>query len=230
MRLSGLTLFFPCYNEEGNIEAVVRDAIAAAPAVAQAFEVLIVDDGSSDGTAEKVRQLMAAGLPVRLLQHPVNRGYGEALKSGFQNALMPWVFFSDGDSQFDLGELPKLAELAASADLLCGYRIRRADPAYRLVNQKIFGWAARIFMGVRARDINCAFKLIRRDVLRAIPLKSSGALINAELLAKARARGFRIAEVGVHHRARRRGLPTGARLDVIARAVVEFWSIFRELR
>lgn len=229
MKLGGLTLFFPCWNEEGNVEAVVRDAIAAAPAVAEDFEVLIIDDGSSDGTAGKIRELIAAGLPVRLLQHPVNRGYGEALKTGFLSARQPWVFFSDGDSQFDLKELPRLTELTADADIVTGFRTHRADPAYRLLNQKIFGWASRLFLGVRVRDINCAFKLIRREVLEAIPLRSSGALINAELLAKARARGLRIAETGVHHRPRQRGSPTGARLDVIARALREFWLIYREL-
>ena len=110
MKLSGLSLFFPCYNEEGNIETVLRQALDEAPMTADRFEILVIDDDSADGTGRKVQDAIAGGHPVKLFRHPVNRGYGEALKTGFRNARFEWAFYADGDGQFDLADLARLAD------------------------------------------------------------------------------------------------------------------------
>jgi len=226
MALDGLTLFFPCHNEEANVEKLLQDALRIAPLVASRFEIIIVDDGSTDQTAA-----IAARFPgVRLVRHDRCKGYGEALKSGFQAAKCPWIFFSDGDRQFDLEEMPRLTSLADQADIVSGYRVERADPGYRLLNSKIYGFATQSLFGLDIPDINCAFKLYRRMVFDRITLGCSGALINAEIFAKAQKQGFRIATVGVTHRPRTAGRPTGADPKVIFKAMKELISLWWELR
>lgn len=207
---------------------VIQDALQIGQQVARDYEVLIIDDGSSDRTSEKAG-MYSQNPHVRLIRHPKNLGYGEALKSGFKNARMEWIFFSDGDSQFDLQELSRLLSYTSQADIVAGFRIARADPFYRTINQKVFGMAVRLFMGLRLRDVDCAFKLIRSEVVNHLTLKSSGAMINTEFLVKAQRNGARIAEVGISHRPRLTGIPTGAKLSVIGRAVKEFWMVWWDL-
>jgi len=231
-RLTSLSIFFPCHNEEGNVERVVRAALAVARDVADDYEVIVVDDGSRDRTAEITTALAAEDPHVRLVRHPKNRGYGGALKSGFAAAAKDWVFFSDGDGQFDLAELPKLAALVADGgcDLALGYRIQRADPFIRSVNAKLYKGLIRLLFGLKVRDIDCAFKLIRRTVLDAAPLEAEGALISAELLIKAKKAGFRMRETGVHHLPRQAGQQSGANLRVILRTFREIGRLWRQLR
>lgn len=230
MRLEGLSLFFPCHNEEANIGRVLADALRAASLVADRFEIIVVDDGSRDGTDEAVRRVMAESPEVRLVRHAVNRGYGEALRSGFRAARFPWVFYSDGDGQFDLQELPRLAASARNADIVSGVRLRRADPWHRKLNAFIFQCALRLFMGLRVKDVDCAFKLYRREVFDEMTLRASGAMIDAEVLSKARRNGRRIVSVGVSHRPRIAGVSSGGNPWVILKAMGEFWKLWWDLR
>jgi glycosyltransferase involved in cell wall biosynthesis len=226
----GVTAFLPCHNEEGNVEGVVAAVVRTLEALGVPFEVVVVDDGSTDRTAEVASRLAQRDRRVRLVQHPRNLGYGAALRTGFASARYPWVFFTDGDGQFDPADLVRLVPHAASADLVVGYRIRRQDPPHR----RLYGWLwnllVRLWFGVRVRDVDCAFKLLRREVVSALPLRSTGAFLSTELLCRAARRGARIVEVGVPHYPRQWGRQSGSRLDVVLRAFRELWKLQRELR
>jgi glycosyltransferase involved in cell wall biosynthesis len=226
----GVSAFLPCHNEEGNVERVVAATVQALEALGVPFEVIVVDDGSTDRTAEVALRLSGQDPRVRLVQHPRNLGYGAALRTGFAQARYPWVFFTDGDGQFDPRDLVRLVPHAASADLVVGYRLRRQDPVHR----RLFGWLwnllVRTWFGVPVRDVDCAFKLVRREVVQGLPLRATGAFLSTELLCRASAAGARVVEVGVPHYPRRWGRQSGARLDVIARAFWELWKLRGELR
>jgi glycosyltransferase involved in cell wall biosynthesis len=213
----------PAYNEEENVDPALMEAIEIVGPIANDYEVIIVDDGSRDGTAEKVRQLAERYPQVRLVQHQVNQGYGAALYSGFTNAGKELVFFTDSDRQFDLTEVKKLLPFIDEYDLVIGYRAPRRDPFMRKLNG--WGWSALVTLlfGYTSRDIDCAFKLFRRELMDRINIESRGATFSAEFLVRAKRAGYRIREVPLAgHRPRVAGSPTGARLDVITRA-------FREL-
>ena len=214
----------PAYNEEANIAPQVLDVLAALRPLSNDFEVIVVNDGSRDRTAQMVKELQAEYGQVRLIEHPVNQGYGAALFSGFMGATKELVFLTDSDRQFDLSDLPRLMPLLAKADLIAGYRNPRRDPLMRVLNGK--GWSALVTLlfGYTARDIDCAFKLFRREILEHIKLESRGATFSAEFLVRAKRAGYRITEIGVAHHPRRAGNQTGARPDVILRA---FRELFR---
>jgi glycosyltransferase involved in cell wall biosynthesis len=229
-RLASLTVFFPCYNEEANVEHVTRQALGVCPQVTDDFEVLIVNDGSRDRTGEIADRLAAELSCVRAVHNRPNRGYGGALRRGFEEARKQWVFFTDGDGQFDLRELVKLPPMLARGDIVCGYRLVRNDPLHRWLNSRCWTTLSCLLFDMRVRDLNCAFKLLPRRLFDEIELRSAGALITAELLARARRRGYRWAEVGVHHYPRTAGVQTGANPKVILRAFVELARLWRDIR
>ncbi len=218
-----LSFFFPAHNEEAHVERMVEDALRFLPGVVESFEIIIVDDGSTDGTLRIARSLEEEHPEVRVVSHPVNRGYGAALKSGFRAATKPWVFFTDGDCQFDIRELEVLLEVAAQgAGAVVGYRRKRQDPFHRCLNAWMYRLLLRLTLGLRFRDVDCAFKLLPTALVQSLGLQSDGALISAELLYKLRRTGVEIWEVGVSHYPRTAGLQSGASIRVIAR-------MFREL-
>jgi glycosyltransferase involved in cell wall biosynthesis len=226
--LQELSLFFPCHNEAENLEALVADALAALPALATTYEVILVDDGSLDGTAAVAERIVQRhGGTVRLIRHDVNRGYGGALRSGFAAARYSHLAYTDGDRQFRVADLARLVERAQEtrSPVVIGYRLKRADPPLRLVYATLYRVANRVWFGLRVRDVDCAAKLFRRDVLQNISVHSNGAFFSAELLIRLRLAGVNALEVGVPHYPRTAGSPTGARLSVIARAVRDFWSL-----
>ncbi len=230
-RVKNLSVFFPAYNEAANIGQVVQSALEVLPRVVETFEVIVVDDGSTDDTEKIVQQLCQGDPRVRLISHHPNRGYGAALRSGFYSAQYDLIAFTDGDGQFDLSEITSLLEKLEKADLVIGYRRRRAEGSLRVINAKLWALLMRILFGLRVKDIDCAFKLMRREVLEKIPkLESDGALISAELLIKAQRFGFRIVEVPVSHLPRRAGSPTGANLKVILKAFWELAKFWRKMR
>lgn len=222
-----LSVVLPAFNEEANIEQVVRDCTAYLDGTGLDYELLVTNDGSKDRTGEILDKL-AAELPrLRPLHHPQNKGYGAALRTGFDAARKKFVFYMDGDGQFDIRELDLILPLATDEDhIVTGYRMERRDPFLRRLNAKLFGgFLVKVMLGVYVKDLNCAFKLIPKKVLDAITLESTGALINAELYGRSIRRGFRIKETGVHHYARTAGVQTGAHLSVIVRAFVELFRL-----
>ena len=228
MPLQELSLFFPCHNEAENLEALVADALAALPALATTYEVILVDDGSRDDTAGVAERLVQRhGGVVRLVHHDVNRGYGGALRSGFAAARYSHLAYTDGDRQFRIADLARLVDCAEATQspVVIGFRLQRADPPLRLVYATLYRVANRIWFGLRVRDVDCAAKLFRRDVLCNINVHSDGAFFSAELLIRLQLAGVNALEVGVPHYPRTAGSPTGARLSVIARAVRDFWSL-----
>ena len=229
-KLSSLSIFFPFYNEEANIERVVRSAVSAAPNFADAFEVIAVNDGSRDKTGEIAERLAAEIPQVRAVHNNPNLGYGGAVVRGLTESKMDWIFFTDGDGQFDINELPKLIELLDRGDFAVGYRIKRADAFMRKVNAWCWGTLVRALFGLKVRDIDCAFKLLPKSLIDRIQLHSRGALISTELLAKAKNHGLRIVETGVNHYPRTAGEQTGAKLSVILRAFAELLKLRRHIR
>jgi glycosyltransferase involved in cell wall biosynthesis len=229
MKLDGLSVFFPCYNEEENLPIVINSALRILPELANDFEIIVVDDGSHDRSPRIVTGIMQDEPRLRLVRHDRNLGYGAALVTGFRAARLPWVFYTDADAQFDLQELGVLIAKSAGADIVSGYRHHRADPRHRLLNAAIFSWSLRIFMGLSVPDVNCAFKLCRREIFDRFPLRTSGALINAEILSRARLAGCKIVWLPVTHQPRVAGMPTGAKPSVILKAIGEFWILFFDL-
>ncbi|MCG8409341.1 MAG: glycosyltransferase family 2 protein [Phycisphaerales bacterium] len=229
-KLSSLSIFFPCYNEEDNVERVTRSAVDAAPGFADRFEVILVNDGSKDRTGQIAEELAKEIPQVRAVHNDPNLGYGGAVRRGLIEAKMEWIFFTDGDGQFDINEMPKLIDLLDRCDFSVGYRLKRADPFLRLVNAYCWGVLVRTLFGLKVRDIDCAFKLLPKSLIDAIELRSDGALISTELLAKAKYRSLRIAEVGVHHYPRTAGQQTGANLKVILKAFRELFRLRKHIR
>ena len=205
-----ISVVFPCHNEAENVAAVIADARQHVGALGDDYEILIVDDGSSDGTAERARGAAAGDDRVRVVQHPTNLGYGHALRSGFAAARAPLICYVDGDGQFSLADLPGLVNALGSHGFVLGYRIQRADPAHRSLNARLWGLVVRLVMGFNVRDIDCGFKLFRREVVKDVEfIAGRGAVISAELVARATHAGHTYTEVGVTHYARTAGEQSG---------------------
>jgi len=225
-----LSVFFPCYNEEANVERTTEAALTAGRELAEDFEVIIVDDGSADRTGELADALAAKYPQVRTIHNRPNLGYGGALQAGFRAATKPWVFYTDGDGQFDFREIARLLPLLEEYDIVSAYRLDRRDSAVRKLNAWAWTTLVNLVFGMRVRDIDCAFKIYPRALFDEIDMRSLGALIDAEVLAKASYLGYRIGQVGVHHYPRRAGQQTGANLKVIARAFKELFVLRRHIK
>lgn len=231
--MPGIAVALPAYNEAESLPRTIPPVVAALRKVTDDFEIVVVDDGSRDRTADVVRELGRTYPEVRLVPHEENLGYGAAVWTGITSGQKDFIFFTDADGQFDIDEIARFMPYTGEYDLIIGYRSPRRDPPKRLLFA--FGWKilATLLFGYMARDIDCAFKLFRREVLDHVYVESRGAAFSAELLVKARDRGFRIKELPVTHLPRRAGSSTGDRPDVIVRAFKEifaFWFKYRVLR
>jgi glycosyltransferase involved in cell wall biosynthesis len=230
-KAKSISIIFPAYNEEENVERSVEAARTAAFRFfpTDKVEIIVVDDGSQDQTRSVLEGLALKYPEVKPIYSARNRGYGAALRSGLYAARNDLVFFSDSDLQFDLNEIEKLLEHIDSYDIVAGYRGDRADPPLRKLNA--WGWnqLVRATLGVQVRDIDCAFKLFRRDIFRTIDLTSVGAMINTELLALAAQQQMRVKEVCVTHFPRTAGSPTGANPRVIIKAFKELFEMYGRL-
>ena len=228
-RVAHLSYFFPAHNEEANLAGLVEEALATLPGLAVTFEIIVVNDGSRDGTAAIADELAAANPDVvRAVHHPTNLGYGSALRSGLGAARYELVAFTDGDRQFQVADLGRLAERLAATDapdVVVGFRIKRADPLIRTIYARVYRLANRVLFGLRVTDVDCACKLFRREALDGLRVESGGAFFSAELLIKLRAAGRSVAEVGVPHYPRTAGSATGAKPSVVLRAVKDFWLL-----
>ncbi|MFM8813475.1 MAG: glycosyltransferase family 2 protein [Candidatus Limnocylindrus sp.] len=225
--ISELSLFLPCHNEAENLDALVAEALNALPAIAKRYEVILVDDGSTDETPAVAARLQSAHAnTVRVIRHETNRGYGGALRSGVGGARYEWIAFTDGDRQFRVADLAALiAAVPNHSTVALGYRIERADPALRKIYAALYRLANRVWFGLQVRDVDCAMKLFPRSSLDGVAVASNGAFFSAELLIKLRARGVQMIEVGVPHFPRVAGSASGARLSVVLAAVRDFWSL-----
>lgn len=232
--MTSISLVLPAYNEADNIEPMVAEAVPALEAVADDYEIIVVDDGSSDETAAVTRRVSEQNPHVRLVQHEVNRGFGAAVFSGFTNARKDWIFYTDADRQFVLSELERFVPYMDQADLIAGYRAPRRDPFLRVFYGK--GWSAlcTLLFGYTVRDVDCGFKLFRREIIEELApqIESRGATFSIEWLARAKRAGYRFQELPVTHRPRVAGSQTGANIDVIVRAFRELvrfrWQLWRE--
>ena len=218
-----VSIVLPAYNEAANIERAVAEATEVADRLFEDHEILVVDDGSSDGTAAAVKALAARDERVRLQAHGRNRGYGEALRTGFLASRHDYVFFTDADLQFDMNELERFLPYLGTVDVVAGYRVNRQDPSSRRAMAYAWNLLVRLLFYVPVRDIDCAFKIFDRRRLSDVDIESVGAMVNTELMVKLGRRGASVVEVGVHHRPRVAGDPRGANPRVILTA-------FRELR
>lgn len=225
MKKPNISVFFPAYNEEANVGALCLKTASVLKKIAARWEVIAVNDGSKDRTEAVVKALNKKNKNIRVVSHVINQGYGAAVKTGFKSARYDWIFFTDGDGQFDVEEMAGMLPLLQDHDLVIGYRIRRADPLQRKLNAFAWGTLVRtLFWFWGSRDIDCAFKFVRKDVFKKFRLETTGAMISTELLVKAHKNGFRIVEKGVNHYPRRAGQQTGAKLSVIARAFKELFT------
>jgi glycosyltransferase involved in cell wall biosynthesis len=229
-RVRGLSVILPCYDEAENVERAIDEATAAGELVADAHEVLVVDDGSTDTTRELAQARAAVDPRVRVLCHDDNRGYGAAVRTGLAAARLEWVFLTDADLQFDLTDLVRFVPLAPSSDIVAGYRAHRADPPHRVVNAAAWNMLVRRVFKVPLRDVDCAFKLMRRELVQALPLTAEGAMVSTELVTRALGAGARVVELGVAHRPRPAGRPSGASPRVVLRAFRELRAVRAELR
>ncbi len=228
--MPALSVAFPAHNEAENIVDVLGDAVRVLEDIEPDYEIVVVDDGSRDDTGELVQHVAASNPRVRLVRHEVNQGYGAAVWTGLTSSTGELRFFTDSDGQFKLDELRLLLAEVPGADFVAGFRLERQDPPLRLLNG--WGWThlVNLLFGHAARDVDCAFKLMRRQVVESLPVRSRGATFSAELLIRARRAGFRFEEIGVTHLPRTKGNPSGAKLRVILRAFKELLALWIELR
>lgn len=227
-RVKELSVFFPAVNEEGNITSTVLDAKAVLEKVADRWEIIIIDDGSKDKTGEIADKLAGEDKRIRVIHHSPNRGYGGALKSGYEAARYEWIAFTDSDGQFKFSDIDKFIAKFDEGDLILGYRINRKDPfvrsLYTLVWSKLLPL---LLFGVRVKDYSCGFWVIKKKVYAAIaPIKSEEKVTKIEMLVKAKRKGFKFVEVGVKHYPRRSGRATGADIKVITRSLIGLFELW----
>ena len=229
-KVAELSIFFPFWNEQDNIENVIKKTIPIAQEIAEKWEIIMVDDGSSDKTLEIAKRLASQDERLVVAAHATNRGYGAALKTGFEKARYELVVFNDGDGQFDFSEVTKFLEKIKNSDMVIGFRKRRLDNPFRHLLMNLLKIWDFVFFGFRFKDIDCGFKMFKKEVLNKImPFDSEGAMITTEILARAKRANLKIAEVEVHHYPRIYGDQSGGNLRVILRAIRESLTLWKKL-
>ena len=225
-----ISVFFPCYNEQDNVTRTVERALAVLEKLNADFEVIIVDDGSADATGKIADELSSHNSRIKVVHHPTNLGYGAALQSGFGAATKDLVFYTDGDGQFDISEMPLLLPLIKQYDIVSCYRLNRQDSFIRKINGWCWTKLVCLLFSMKIRDIDCAFKLYKREIFDNIELSSTGALVDTEILARAIRKGYTVTQKGVHHYPRTAGVQTGANLRVVLRAFKELFKLHGRIR
>jgi glycosyltransferase involved in cell wall biosynthesis len=227
-RFASLSVFFPAYNDAPSLPGLIGATFEILREHAEDYEVIVINDGSQDNTGDVLEELRQRYAPhMRVITHPQNRGYGGALRSGFAAAVKDYVFYTDGDGQYDPRELPLLLErMAPGVGLVNGYKIERHDPLHRVWIGKTYNFCARLLFRIRIRDIDCDFRLIRRKLLHQIHLTSTSGTICVELVRKIEISGCSVEEVGVHHYPRLHGRSQFFRLASLARTFVELLRLW----
>jgi glycosyltransferase involved in cell wall biosynthesis len=230
-RRPGISVFFPAYNDEASISGMVERALALLPRLADDFEVMVVNDGSRDGTAAVLDALAARhARHVRVIHHPRNRGYGGALRTGFLNATKDYVFYTDGDGQYDVMELERLIPLMTDAvDVVNGYKIKRSDGKRRIVLGAVYKFLARWLFGLPIRDVDCDFRLMRRAAIQGIDLTSTSGVVCTEMVYKLRRAGCAFAETPVHHYPRLHGQSQFFTLRRVGKTAFDFFTLWIRL-
>jgi len=226
----GLTVFFPAYNDSGTIATMVVSAVLAAGRLTSDFEVIVINDGSRDGTPRIVDELARVYPQVRVIHHPVNRGYGGALRSGFAGATKEWIFYTDGDAQYDPSEMADLwVRRGPGVDMVNGYKISRSDPLHRIMIGRLYHHTVRLLFGLKVRDVDCDFRLMRRAIFDRVHLTRSSGVICLEMMKKIQDAGFTIVEAPVHHYHRAYGKSQFFNVRRVARTGVDVLTLWWEL-
>jgi len=226
----GLTVFFPAYNDAGTIPSMVIGAVITARRLTDDFEVVVVNDGSQDGTGEVLAELARMCPFLRVVEHPQNRGYGAALRTGFASATKEFVFYTDGDAQYDPRELADLwALMTPQVDLVNGYKINRSDPLHRIVIGRLYHHMLKLLFGLQVRDVDCDFRLMRRSIFERVHLEKNSGVICLELMKKVQDAGCRIVEAPVHHFHRAYGTSQFFNVRRIARTMFDILKLWVEL-
>src|SRR3990167_8157413 len=229
-KVAEISIFFPFWNEEKNIESVIKTAIPIAQKIAEKWEIIAIDDGSSDKTLKIAEKIAETHPNIAVVSDKINRGYGAALKSGFEKAKYDLIVFTDGDGQFDFSQVDKFLKKIEKSDIVIGYRKKRFDNPIRHILMNLLKVWDFLFFGFLYRDIDCGFKMFKTDSLEKIlPLKSEGAMITTEILAKAKQIKLKISQVEVSHYPRIYGDQSGGNLRVIVRAIRESFALWRDL-
>jgi len=227
---TSISVFFPCYNEQDNVAKTTAKAVEVLDGIKADYEIIIVNDGSGDKTGQIADELASSNDRIKVVHHSTNLGYGAALQSGFKAACKDLVFYTDGDGQFDIGEMPALLELIDDCDIVSCFRIKRQDNMVRKINAWCWTRLVNILFGMRIRDIDCAFKIYKREIFDNIEMVSNGALIDSEILARATKKGYKVVQKGVHHYPRTAGEQTGAKIGVILKALKKLFTLKKLFR
>jgi glycosyltransferase involved in cell wall biosynthesis len=223
----GLSVFFPAYNDGGTIASMVIRAIQAASRLTPDFEVIVVNDGSSDSTAEVADELARIYPQVKVVHHPANRGYGGALQTGFATSSKELIFYTDGDAQYDPGEMNILwARMTPDADMVNGYKISRSDPLHRIVIGRIYHHMVKTLFGLKVRDVDCDFRLVRHAVFDRVRLERTSGVICLEMMKKIQDAGFHIVEVPVHHYHRAYGRSQFFNVRRVVRTAIDVMALW----
>ena len=229
-KLDSLSVFFPAYNDAATIPSMVIAALLTVPKVTEDYEILVVNDGSSDHTAEMLQELERVYSPLRVITHPANKGYGGVLRSGFKSATKTWIFYTDGDAQYDPREMTRLVDAAGEdTDVVNGYKIARSDPLHRILIGKLYHHIVRVLFGFKLRDVDCDYRLLRRKIFDHVDLTSTSGTICLEMVKKFQDLGYRFKEVPVHHFHRAHGKSQFFNVRRLLRTAFQLAALWWEL-
>lgn len=229
-KLNSLSFVIPANNEEENIRNLIIKSLKILPQLAHVFEIIVVDDGSTDNTFKIINAIKPEICILRIIRHNKNIGSGAAIWSGLSSSKYNYIFYTDADGQFDISDLKTLIPFAPDFDIILGYRMNRNDNIIRRVFGKLWNLTINTIFGLKVKDINCAFKLFNRKVISSISVKSQGAFTNTEILVKAKMYGYKWSEIGVSHYPRGYGKQSGGRLKVILKGFYELFRFYREIK
>ncbi len=229
-KLKSLSVFFPVYNEEANLEILIKQAIRIIPKLATRYELLIINDGSTDDSLKIAKKLRNQYQQVKIFSHKNNKGYGEVLKTGIKHSQYEWIFWTDSDLQFDLAELSNFVKETGKHQAIIGYRIKRSEGFKRHLNTSIFKFYIDLLFRLHVKDIDCAFKLFKASVLKELQLISGSAFTSAEILYRLKKKKIKFKEIAVNHYPRLYGRATGAKLKVIFKACYEALTTYLNIK